>query len=62
MHRMHEAHGEQDEIGLEVEFAAGNGLHLGIDARAMQRLDLAVLARESLGHDREVALGTFLMA
>ncbi len=35
----------------------GTGLHLAIDADAVELLHLAVLAGEGLGHDGEVALG-----
>jgi hypothetical protein len=32
VHGMHEPHGEQDEVGRDVELAAGNRLDLAIDA------------------------------
>ena len=38
MHRMHEAHGQQHQLGLELEFAAGDRLELVVDAHAMQFL------------------------
>jgi hypothetical protein len=45
VHRADEAHGEQHEIGLELELGAGDRLELVVDAHAAQLLHLAVLAR-----------------
>src|SRR5215470_11308942 len=47
VHRMHEAHRQQHEIGLHVELGPGNRLELVVDMRAVQRLDASILAREA---------------
>ena len=47
VHRMHEAHRQQHELGVELEFAAGNGLHLVVDVHAVQLLDTKPLAPEN---------------
>ena len=44
VHRMHEAHRQQHEIGLDLELGAGDRLELVVDAHAVQLLHRAVLA------------------
>src|SRR3546814_38539 len=64
-----EAHGKQHQIGLELELATRNLLHLHpavvgfhpFDADTFQRFDLAVASDRTLGDDRPVALAAFLM-
>ena len=46
VHRMHEAHGEQHEIGLEVELGAGDRLELVVAAHAFELRDLDVSGRD----------------
>ena len=62
VHRVGKTHCQQNEIGLDVEFGARNRLELVVDAHAMKRLHLPVVAAELVGHHREVALGAFLVA
>ena len=61
VHRVRETHRQQHQIGLEREFRPGDRRDLGVDAHAMELLHDAVLARELLGHDREVALRALLL-
>ena len=62
VHRAREAHGEEHEIGLELELRAGDRLELVVDADAVKSLHAAVRAGELLGQHREVALGALLLA
>jgi hypothetical protein len=62
MHRMHEAHGQQHQIGGDFEFGAGYRLNFGVGAGAMQRLDRAILAAEFRRQHGEVARDAFLVA
>ena len=67
--RTDKAHGQKHEVGLELEVAAFDFLHLlaaigaldPFDAHAFQRLDLAVLADGALGQHRPVALAAFFV-
>ena len=59
---MHEAHGEQDEIGVELELGAGDRLELRIHAHAVRLLHLAVFAREFRRQHGEVARDALLVA
>ncbi len=61
-HRMNEAHGEQNKIGAQFEFAAGDRLKIFIGAHAMQLFDRAVLAGKALRQDGKFAFGAFLLA
>src|SRR5690606_40234818 len=70
MPRPDESHREQHEVRLELELRARNLLHPHaavlagdpLEADALDGRDLAVLADEPLGADREVALAAFLVA
>src|SRR5262249_52023039 len=62
MHRMHEAHGEENEIGLDLEFRAGHRLELRINVRAMKFFHLAFLAGEFLRQHGELPRDAFLVA
>src|SRR6202008_4752584 len=53
LHRAEEAHGEQHEIGLELELGTGDRLELAVSPRADQLLDLPVLTLEAHGGDGE---------
>src|SRR5579883_1046374 len=66
---MDEAHGEQHEIGLDVELAAGHLAH-GLaaafardpfDAHGVETGNAPILAGEGLGRHGEIALAAFLM-
>ena len=59
---MHEAHRQQHQLGVELELAAGHGLHLVVDAYAVQFLHEAVGAGKARRHHREIALGAFFVA
>ena len=64
VHRMQVAHGEQHQVGLELEFASRHLVQLAVlpfDAAGAQRLDPAALALEGLGLHRPVALAALLM-
>src|SRR5271165_5522781 len=41
VHGMHEAHGEQNKLGRQLELASGNGVDLAVDAHAMKLLHAA---------------------
>src|SRR6185437_11870727 len=62
VHRMHETHGEQHQVGVDLELGAGHRLELVVDAGAVQLLDRAVVAGEPRRHHREFAVGAFLVA
>ena len=70
LHRRYEAHGQQHQVGLDLEFRAFDLAHLHLagrfvlepfDARADKLLDLAVAALEQLGGHGPVALAAFLV-
>src|SRR5450830_1198016 len=64
LHGRHEAHGQQHQVGLHLEFRVRHFLHLAVfplDAAGHQLLDLAVLAFQALGGDGPVALAAFLV-
>src|SRR5437660_5798126 len=62
VYRMHEAHGEQNEISLDVELGSRNRLELGINPGAVQRPDMPVFSGKADGADRKVTRGAFLVA
>src|SRR6476619_8129256 len=55
VNRRDEAHGEENEIGLELELRAGDRLHLAIDFHASELLDEPVLANEFARQHGEIA-------
>ena len=62
MHGMHEAHGEQNEIGLDLEFGSFDRLHLVVHAHAFDGGDVTVLANDTARHHGEIARGAFRLA
>ncbi len=68
-HRMHEAHGQQHQIGRQGELAAGHFLHTAVfpfDAAGLELLDLVLVLAgsgdELLGGHRPVARAAFFVA
>src|SRR5690606_40930600 len=55
-------HGEEDEVRLQLELRAGNGLHLFIHTHTFDGGDMAVLADDAACHHGEVTRGTFCLA
>src|SRR5205807_1394594 len=62
VHGMYEPHGEEDEVGLDLELASRDGFDSAIDAHAIELAQLARFAPERGGQYGEVALGAFLVA
>ena len=64
-HRVHKAHRQQHQVGLVGLLGAGDFDHLAVlelDVHGGQASDLALLAGEFLGRDRELAHAAFLVA
>ena len=59
---MHEAHGEQHQIGIELELGSGNGLDLVVHAHAMKLLHVTVLAGKPGSEHGKIAIDAFLVA
>ena len=62
MYRMHEAHGEKNKIGLDLEFRARHRLEFRVDVRAMKFFHLAVFAGEFLRQHSKLPGDAFLVA